>query len=201
MDSPGGAHCSESSKRWFDSYNREPAAGDLAGRALLFLSSYGILFALLSLQLWGSVIGWVFGGLSALGVCWLLFMLVWTRRGSPDPYQVQEVHDRGTDVAGYVVAYLLPLVIEAEPTPTRLVAYLVFIAVVGIIYVRSDLVYVNPLLYVLQYRVFEVRTQEATHFLVARTRPLPQSTVLAAHMVGQGLLVREKDDDKGKGGA
>jgi hypothetical protein len=111
----------------------------------LFFSSYAPLFVLLGLRFEGMGLRipcFALGALFALDLCLIMQQL---RRGSPMKYRIQHVEDRGADVAGYVVTYLLPFLTVASPRGWDLAAYGLFIAIVGVIYVRSGLIYVNPL--------------------------------------------------------
>lgn len=177
-------------------YRGPEDAADYVVRGLLFLSSYAILFALIAMQLWCSVAAVVFLGFALLGAVALVVLLMQVANGSPDPFQIREIDDSGADVSGYVVGYLLPLLIQPEPTGRMLASYVVFILVVAVIYIRSNLVQINPLLYLFSYRVFSIVTGSGRRaFLVSRHPPSPGSTVLATHLTSR-LLVRTRSDDQ-----
>lgn len=166
--------------------------------AALFLSSYAVLFGILGVQLWGNhLLSLAAFGLCFFGVVALAAMLAWAHRGSPDPYRVVRVEDRGADIAGYVVGYLLPLLVE-DPSGRQVFAMIAFIAVVGIIYVRSDLVAINPLLYLFRYRVMTVTLDNGqSRVLIARRIPGGTTTVLAHELFGPMLVRASVDDRKG----
>jgi hypothetical protein len=175
----------------FESHARAPRRNDYLVRALLFLSSYALLFGLLALMLWASAAAWVALGLALAGTAWLFALLAAARRGSPDPYPVVAVKDMGGEVAGYVVGYLLPLLVHPEPTARELIAYAAFLVVVGLIYVQSDLVHINPLLYVLGHRVFAVRVEgNVERLLIARRPPVEGQVVIASHFTDALLIER-----------
>lgn len=177
------------------SYDPPIGCQDWLARGLLFLSSYAILFGVLGVQFlgnwWPATIAFA---LCLAGFAILATMVRWAHHGSPDPYRIERVRDQGSDIAGYVVGYLLPLMVD-DASPRKLFAVAIFIAVVGTIYVRSDLVSINPLLYVFGYRVLEVTTGAGERrFLIARHAPIAQTKVLANELLGS-LLVRAKNDD------
>lgn len=175
----------------FERHSSSPRWSDYLMRTLLFLSSYAVLFGLLALMLWASPAAWVAIALALLGIGWLLALLRAGRRGSPDPYRVVAVKDMGGEVAGYVVGYLLPLLVHPEPNTRELIAYAVFLVVVGVIYVQSDLVHINPLLYVLGYRVFDVRLKgDVQRLLISRQSPVEGEVLTASHFTNALLIER-----------
>lgn len=170
-------------------------SADYTVRGMLFLSSYAILFALLALVLWPSGFAFACAALAVFGVLVLVVLLRMARRGSPDPYEVANLRDAGSDVAGYLVGYLLPVLASPIPGIRDLVAYAAFLIVVGIVYVRSDLVHINPLLYVFGYRVFSIEISGGRdRFLIARNRPSSGQHITASHLT-ERLLIRHRSDD------
>lgn len=80
--------------------------------------------------------------------------------------------DTGGEVSGYLASYLLPFVTVPTPSWRDLLDYGLFLLVNLVIYVRSNLVRVNPTLYVLGYRVLAIRYgREKEQYLVTRTAP------------------------------
>jgi hypothetical protein len=124
----------------------------------LFLCSYCPLFAILAIRittLWALVLaGLAIAGLVvAIGI---LFITPTLR--SPQPARlVEQVRDRTGDVAGYVVAYLLPFLMAPTPGPRDVLAYGLFLLILAILNINSDLLYVNPLFYFFGFRVVSIR--------------------------------------------
>jgi hypothetical protein len=93
--------------------------------------------------------------------------------------------DRGPDVGGYITAYLLPLLVVPQPTPGDLLAYMVILLVLGIIYVRSRMIQMNPLLYVLGLRLHAITTKDGFDgYLISKEIP----------RVGDELHVTRRDN-------
>jgi hypothetical protein len=162
--------------------------------ALLFLSSYAPLFLLLGLRSYdrSCTIFWVSIGLLALSVgSFALFL--WSARRSPK-YEVTvvAVEYRSADVAGYAVTYLLPFLAVFEGSWRDVLALGLFIGLVGVIYVNSGMLYINPLLALLGYHLLLLRATTAPgnkeaedlqpQYLLAKDRWLTR---------GQRLVVRE----------
>jgi hypothetical protein len=64
-----------------------------------------------------------------------------------------ELSDQGGNAAGYLATYLLPFIGLIPADWGDWAAYGVYFAVAGIVFIRTDLTFVNPTLYVLRYRV------------------------------------------------
>jgi len=70
---------------------------------------------------------------------------------------VLTVQSRDADLAGYLVGYLLPFVGAVAVDWQDVLAFVLFFAFVGIIYVNSRMIYVNPLLAIAGYHLYEVQ--------------------------------------------
>jgi hypothetical protein len=124
----------------------------------LFLCSYCPLLAILALRVtttWALVLG----GLAIAGVIVTVGLLYVTPAlRAPQPArEVEQVRDRTGDVAGYVVAYLLPFLMAPAPSPRDVAAYGLFLIVLAILNVRSDLLYINPMFYFFGFRIASIR--------------------------------------------
>ena len=63
-------------------------------------------------------------------------------RASNTPITI--IGDVGSEISGYLAAYLLPFLTITEPSVLDAMAYLIFFMVAGVIYVRSGLMQINP---------------------------------------------------------
>lgn len=142
---------------------------------LLFLSSYTPAFGALALRFdspsWLRIACIV---LSAAGASASIWFLVVMRFFTKDSVVIETIEDRGADVAGYLATYLLPVVVLSTPTTLDVIAYALIFAVIGIIFVRSRLVYVNPTFYIFWFRLFYVTTDHGFEgYLLTRSEPVP----------------------------
>jgi hypothetical protein len=64
-----------------------------------------------------------------------------------------EVADQGGNAAGYLATYLLPFIGLIPTDWGDWAAYGIYFVVAGVVFIRTDLTFVNPTLYVLRYRV------------------------------------------------
>lgn len=163
-------------------------------RSRLFLSSYAPLFALLAIRFRDPTLQVVSGALAVLGVGTLILLIRRAKGIEADPHRIETVADRGAEVAGYVASYLLPFVTVAQPQGRDIAAYILFLIVVGVVYVRSDMVQINPLLYLSRYRVWAITTTDGwSGYLISRNRPRPGSVLLASRLANTVALERQDD--------
>jgi hypothetical protein len=121
---------------------------------LWFLSSYAPLWVMLGLRF--KPLG-LRVGLIAFGIlCGLLVVYLLSRRRTERPSNMTMTitGDAGSEVSGYMAAYLLPFLTVSNPGVADAVAYVIFLAVAGLVYVRSGLMQINPTVYLMNYRVF-----------------------------------------------
>jgi len=126
---------------------------------LLFLSSYSPVFALLALRAWGRVCPIVILSLLLLAAAaaGIAIFLSSARRTSPHQIRVLSVEQRDSDLAAYLVGYLLPFVAVLAADWRDVAALALFFVFVGIVYANSRMIFVNPLLALFGYHLVLVR--------------------------------------------
>lgn len=104
-----------------------------------------------------------------------------SRRTSAEPIPLAEVADAGPEVAGYLATYLLPFLMVAEPGTRDIVAYVLFLLITGLVYVRSNMAQINPTLYILGRRVVKVTTDhEWSGYVIVRSSSSQAGDVIHA---------------------
>src|SRR5215470_18666483 len=166
-------------------------------RGMLFLSSYFplalIFFFLFVVQhpIWAIVI-------LALGLSGLIIMVLYFFQFAPRLGSIQEkvtgLQSRDGEVMGYIASYLLPFVAIPFGGWQQGVALLIFVVVLGIVYVNSNMIHVNPMLNLMGYHIYEITLEHSDipHSLITRHRIAAGETI---HMIniGEGIFL-----DKGE---
>lgn len=151
-------------------------------QALLFLSSYSPLlgvFALLDTFGAGapSIVCTVLAGLGLI----LLPMLFVDRTTAPHSLQVTSARPRDGDVLAYIASYLVPFASVNASSTRQQAAVGIFIALIAVLYVRTQMFYVNPILALVGYRIFEVASAGGTPIvLICRRRFIAPDTTVRA---------------------
>ena len=139
---------------------------------VLFLSSFApllIVFGLLN----------SFGAGYASDACYALAVLsvvallaslrTWRNLGTTDAVVVR-VRPRDSDVIAYVASYIVPFAALGAQTWQQRGALIGFFLLVGVLYVRADLFYVNPILAMSRFKLYEVETESGRVMLIITKR-------------------------------
>lgn len=158
----------------------------LAVRGILFVSAYApllFLFALLDSlgRGWPSIACAATATVSliALAVVWRMLLTQ-----PPTLLDVVESRARGDDVIGFFVTYVVPFAAAQDANLRARLALLLFLVIIAGLYLRADLFYVNPVLGLAGWRVFEgVTATGRPVLLLTRRRFLRQQETIRAAVV------------------
>jgi hypothetical protein len=144
----------------------------LTTEVVLFTSSFApllVIFALLNTfgSGWPSVACLIVAGASVVGLFGFLRLAQRLAVVRPTASSAQA---RDQDIVGYVVTYLLPFASLGASSWRERLAIVLFIALVGVLYLRAGLHYVNPLLALARYRLFEVELKTGRSVIVISPR-------------------------------
>jgi hypothetical protein len=157
----------------------------------LFLSSAIILFVALALRFqdppWLRLACIVLAALGALATGYL-FVILNVRKKRVVVLTV--VEDRGADVGGYLATYLLPVAVVGSPTLTDIIAYALILLAVALVYVRSNLRFINPTLYFLGFRLFAVTTVDGFEGYLLSKRDVEVGDAVSVNERGRFVLDR-----------
>lgn len=138
----------------------------------LFLSSYAPLFGVFALlDSFGP--GWptlVCVVLALLGPVVLAIVFAAAQRLAPQSLRVEASQTRDGDALAYVATYLVPFAAITATTGRARGALALFFALIAVLYVRAELFYVNPLLAVVGYRLFQVTTPTGSSVVLLSKR-------------------------------
>lgn len=100
--------------------------------------------------------------------------------------------DAGADMSGYLASYLLPFLTVPAPSLADVIAYVIFVLVAGLVYVRSGLMQINPTVYLMGRRVLRatvpVRDSTKDVFVISR-RDLRVSAPLQAERFSDRVYI------------
>lgn len=156
----------------------------------LFLGSYAILFAILAIRFTSRNLSWVCAGLALAGIIdnWRITRKI-SQRGAFG-YKVEEVRDHGAEVAGYLATYLLPFVTTPQPSTRDLIGYGLFLGVTCLVFVRSEMVQINPVMYLFRRRVVRIRTSDGQWiYLITKAAPEVGDAIDAIPLRGNLVMV------------
>src|SRR5262249_54372870 len=126
----------------------------------------------------------------ALGVVSLWSLAIrGSKRTGADIVEIGDVRDEGESTATFLASYLLPFLTIQEPTASDIVAYVLFLAIAAIVYVRSDTAQVNPTLYLFGYRGIWLRTTGGwSGFALVKRMPQKGGRLRKVNLAGHVLI-------------
>jgi hypothetical protein len=168
----------------------------------LFLSSYTPLFCLIGLRSVGrsTVIATASGGLIIAGAIGTFLFLRTAPKKPGEAHDLHTVESSDRDVVAYVATYLLPFVTVFTGEWQDIASLAALVAFLGLLYVQSRLIYVNPIFALMGYHLFRVISSTADgggsasnsgvpRYVLADTRQIRAGRSIWAHRVSDDLLL------------
>jgi hypothetical protein len=138
-------------------------------KILLFLSSYIPLYILLIVRNYEEI-GFSLGlGIFSLVLGCLIFLILGRISQIGGEYKkIEDIEDATKVNLEYFVAYVIPFLTDDFFGFENALSFLIVFFIIGVIYIKSDLIYVNPILVLARYNVFKVRIEGKEQFIVTR---------------------------------
>ena len=160
-------------------------------RLMLFLSSYFPLLLIFAVQyffesefLWAALV-------LAIGAASLLAVAVYLRslrKMASIKIDVQSIARRDGEAMSYIVTYLLPFV--ALPGDTAgLVSLGIFFVVLGVLYVNSNMIHINPTLNMAGWRIAEITLSSGEDVTLLYKKRIHRRQSVQAIQVGEGIFI------------
>jgi hypothetical protein len=163
----------------------------LVFRITLFLSSFSPLFALMAFENRGHCLAVVLlGGAVFVGVSGLVAVMATLNSEVGPPIIPLSAVPKDGDVLAYIAVYLVPFLSVDLNHANGIVAFCGFLVVLGIVYINSNMLFVNPLLSIAGYHTFEVTDKQTNMFtLVARQRDISLGVTIRPAQIDRHLRV------------
>jgi hypothetical protein len=174
----------------------------LLTRLALFASSFALVFALVGIRLFDRNVSLACAALiAALVTIVVAALLAWYALGAGDfTGRVTEFDPRGESMAGYLVGYVLPIILVEPRVTSDVIAVGAFVVILSLTYAAADLHYLNPLLPLLGFRVWavSVRAPDRPHRFVAIGWRMSLEPDLEVQVLGDGPVRFIRAAQKGK---
>lgn len=155
-------------------HRRRRAAGMLRRhtRILLFLTSYCPLLGIVMIDYLGNA--YVVGALAAVIALSVAFILLVFRElaGKSGGYGVVKgkVENTSKYIVQYFMAYLIPFFAVGDGGWEATAKYVVALGIMAFLYIRSDVIYINPTVAMLGYNIYKVSSAESDTVVITRGR-------------------------------
>lgn len=156
----------------------------------LFLSAYLPLFLILAIKNWFNEITIILL-LAVFLYSFIWFLILWIRKNdTTDSFIVTSVENRSKDALTYLVPYIIAFVSFDMTKWQDLTALFVLLVILFVVYVNSDLLYINPLLAFFKYQIYSVEVRKTAAGCDEKRWEI---TVLCREKVRVGDTLRVKD--------
>jgi hypothetical protein len=151
---------------------QEAELPNLFTRILLFLSSYAPLFVILGIRnsFGNRTVSITLFAVAAVSVLVLVGYLAIVKRLGDHSVVVQQTSAKDGEAMSYVVTYLLPFLGLDSTNRADQISLAVFLLVVAVLYVSSNLIHMNPMLNLLRYRILELDSDDGKRSILLTKR-------------------------------
>jgi len=167
---------------------------NLPTRVLLFLSSYAPLLLILSLRTHKDLGWWslVFAGIGVLAVGALLCYLKVASSLTKFTITADSVSTKNAEAMSYIASYVIPFIDLPFDDWKNTVSLGVFFVMLGVIYVNSNMIHINPVLNLMFYHLLEIESDGELRSLITRKRYIPKGSKVVVHKLGNDVFLEAK---------
>lgn len=162
-------------------------------RLLLFVSSYSPLALVFFFLLFEhhSRLAFAISAFGAIGLIGMFVYLRWAQTLAPFSVRIAHIQRRDGEAMSYIVTYVIPFLAVPFSSWQEGVALSIFFVVLGVLYVHSNMIYINPMLNLSGYHIYEVTLENGSiHILLARRR-IGRITELSVVTIDDDLLLEK----------
>jgi len=141
-------------------------------RVFLFFSSYIPFWTIVALLTWANRQGLALCaiGAGAVGAVGLGVLFSSIRAAGSSLLRIDGATRQDGDNIAYIVTYIFPFLTLVVASPLELVAIGLLFVVTMLVYVNSDMLYVNPMLALFGFKTFAVQTDQGTGVMLITRR-------------------------------
>ena len=164
-------------------------------RLLLFLSSYFPLAVIFAVQLYlQKHTGWATACLLA-GVAGLIGLAAFMKTSAkinPLSIKVVSVSRRDGEAMSYIVTYLLPFIALPSGDLASGISLGVFLLVLAILYINSDMMHINPMLNLTGWHIYEVTLPQGDIYTLIAKNRIRKGTELEVTQMGDWIYLEAR---------
>ncbi len=156
-------------------------------RVLLFLSSYFPLFFIVAVLFYTKnlIVSAVCAALCLIGPLELWrYLRYCQKKHQRKPARLRDYKRRDSEVMSYIASYVVPLATLSLDLFSQLFILITFLLVLLILYVNSNMIYINPLLNVVGFHLYEIEYEggDRSRYYLARRRLIRDETIYYVHV-------------------
>lgn len=119
-------------------------------------------------------------------------MLHHTKRLAPQELKIRTTKSRDGDVITYIVTYILPFTLTNPQNGREKLTLILLIALICFLYIKSQLFYINPILALIGYRLFQITTERSTSILITQKGFIATPATLNVYRLSNFIYLEKK---------
>ena len=138
---------------------------------------------------WTKWVWWIFVALFLVGICWML-LVYQARNGQKELITIKEFERKDQEMLVFLFIYLLPFIRSAQPvfSPQWLTGgYILAIVIVAIADVGAF--HFNPVMRLLRYRFYSIKTQDGLSSLLISKKELRRLCEIQTVTLGRNIYI------------
>lgn len=174
-------------------HERPPPLPPLLVRLELGLAAFAPAIALLAIQ--SSSVFWfavLLGVIAVLSFLLLAMIILIVSKRNPETFEFTKIEDLGREVMGHVSAYLVPLLVGSTGSVGEIAIGALTLSIIVHLHIVTGRVLVNPLLYLLGYRLYRAWSGGQVYYLIARSDVSRWDTSKSCIQVTDGIAIESK---------
>jgi hypothetical protein len=169
-------------------------------RLLLFISSYFPLAVILCIFLLDPQHPWLIAGhvaavvILGVGLLGLVIMVLYVKAIAPARVafheKITDLERHDGDVMSYIASYVVPFVTFTLGGWQQISALVIFLLLLLVIYVSSNMIYVNPMLTLFGYHLYEIKIENSasSHYLITNQHIMRNKSVRVVKIGDEAFL-------------
>jgi hypothetical protein len=138
-------------------------------KIFLFLSSYIPLFIILGIKNFSNILFvYIDGGIILISIMFLIYVLFKSSRMNGEYKEITNVQDNSNKFIEYILAYIIPFLGFNLSAFVDVISVSIIFVMVGVLYIRSDLIYMNPMLNLFGYNLYKVNFENKEFMIITK---------------------------------
>lgn len=139
---------------------------------IMFITSYTPVILLLISQNWNKlIVSSNFKYILAISTFIIIGSFIYlsytfnikTKKIMSKAFYINKIENKTNEVINYLIVYLFPFMSIDISKPNHIVSFVILFFLIGIIYVNTNMIYINPILtYILKYNIYNVTSSDGS---------------------------------------
>ncbi len=168
-------------------------------KALLFFSAYTPLFIILILKNIDPCNIFFYISLGLLVLLNLILILIFRRvakKINQKKVNIKEMKDKTSDALNYVFPYIIAFIGFEFQTWQDWVMFLLLIFIIFTIYTNSNLIFINPMLNLIGYKIYKIVTIDNSSIIIlSKKKKIDKNSILTIKNISDNIYLEVNIDD------